>query len=305
MASAADDTTSNAASGRWLTSFGGLLDDHHGYLLDGSIGYAPDRNSMWVGDFNRSTASETTPGFNTNAASLAWLRDIGPSGFQLKAHWFENVGLLQGRDLTLQVPWRADSWHVALVGQYRHSTFDAFQADTVVHRQNGSQVAVSSLAGCDLDNIGYGGELGLDGSRWSTYVRDLQYHYDSLSCGYSSTGLGALAHPDLAEFRQLAPTVTGRLASKAAASLRGTQASNSLLASEFDAGGRYGWGSVKLGLEYERGREELAGLISNTYTALLDYPVATHSNLELQAGTTHGDVVGTVNFAGVAFRTLF
>jgi hypothetical protein len=251
----------------------------------------------------RSSTPQSTAELNTDAVSAGYSHAIGPSGFEVKAHWFENVGLLQGRDLTAQIPWRGEHWHIAVTGQYRRSSFDPFETNTIVRDHKGTLITVSGVTSCDLDNTGYGAELGLDASPWSAYVRDNQYDYGSLRCSFSSSGLGLLARPDLAEFRQLAPNATNRLSRNAVIPLASLPA-NSLLASELSAGLRYAWGTLKLGLNYLHGRDELQGLVSNTYTAIVDYPVASHATLELQAGTIHAEAIGTVEFVGVVFKTL-
>jgi hypothetical protein len=288
----------------WMTSATGLLDARHGYLVDGSLAYLPTSRSTWTAELSRSSTPEAFPQIDTDAASLGYSQALGPGGFGLRAHWFENVGLLQGRDITLQVPWRGEHWHVAVAGQYRQSSFDPFaQTGTVVvHTKNGSQIPVSGTASCDLDNAGYSAELGLDGTGWNAFVRDTQYEYGTPQCSLSGSGAGALSRPDLAELRQLLPTATGRLSRKSAL-LLGDSAQNSLLASEFTAGARYALGTVKLGLNYLHGRDELQGLLSDTYTASVDFPVARRATLQLQAGATDAQSVGTVGFLGLTFKT--
>jgi hypothetical protein len=187
---------------------------------------------------------------------------------------------------------------------YRQNSFDSFdEKGTVVKHRNGTQTTVNGTASCDLDNTGYGAEFGLDAGQWSAYVRDYQYQYGSARCSFSANGLGSLAKPDLSELDQLAPTVFSRL-SKKAAILPVSAADSSLLASELAAGAGYALGTLRLGLNYQHDREELQGLVSNTYSATVRFPVAAHSILQLQAGATHADQVGTAEFVGVTYKTL-
>jgi hypothetical protein len=127
-----------------------------------------------------------------------------------------------------------------------------------------------------------------DASQWNAYVRDYQYDCGPARCSFSASGLASLSRPDLAEVRQLAASA----------------GEDNLLASELVASARHALGTMKLGLNYQHDRDDLQRLVSNTYTAAVGFPVAAHSILQLQAGTTHADQVGTIGFAGVAFKTL-
>jgi hypothetical protein len=112
-----------------------------------------------------------------------------------------------------------------------------------------------------------------------------------------------LAKPDLSELSQLAPTVFSQLSKKAGV-LPVSAFDSSLLASDLAAGASYALGTLRLGLNYQHDRDELLGLVSNTYSATVRFPVAAHSILQLQAGTTRADQVGTAEFMGVTFKTL-
>jgi hypothetical protein len=294
----------DSGGAEWIANTSGIVDSQHGYLLDASLGFSPSSATIWTGEISRASTPEASPELNTDSASIKYSHVMGPSGLELKAHWFESVGVLQGGDLSVQIPWRGDHWHIAVGALYRQSSFDSFdEKGNVVRQHNGTQTTVSGKASCDLDNAGYGAEFGLDANQVSAYVRDYHYDYGSARCSFSTAGLSSLARPDLAELGQLAPTVFSRLSRKAAL-LPVSAADSSLLASELSAGAGYALGTLRLGLNYQRARDELQGLESNIYSATARVPVAAHSILQLQAGAAHANQIGTVEFVGVTFKTL-
>lgn len=288
----------------WSVSEGTQLDNKQGTLFDVSAGYFPSKAASWLLDVNRSNSASDVSGLTANAATLSFSRDGESFGFSIGGHWFNDVDIVTGKEATLALTMRSDYWHANVNGEYRQSDFDPFTANTIVRRRDGTLVPVTATATCKLSNIGYGAEVGLDGTAWRGYLKAMQYSYGENECSFNSPGLNALERTNRQEFLQLANVLTRRLSRMAVSHLQKNNG-NSFLASEQSAGVKYAAEKIRWGFDYAHSREEFEGLISNTYTGSADIEVFRHSDVEVQLGASESESVGTVAFLGITLTTRF
>ncbi|HYM35006.1 MAG TPA: hypothetical protein VET48_06380, partial [Steroidobacteraceae bacterium] len=132
-----------------------------------------------------------------------------------------------------------------------------------------------------------------------------KYNYDDTDCTFDSLLLNALLkRTNVAEFRQLAATLTQRLSRLAVTQLRQTN-ENSFLSSAIDAGFKFTAGPALIAFDYQHARDEFDDLKSNTYTASVDFDILKSSDISIQGGAVDAESIGTTAFLGLTFTTRF
>jgi hypothetical protein len=284
----------------WSASLGGQGDDESSWLVDGSIAYLPNQSNRFALDIAHGSTSSDVYNIASDSLGLSYGYETDIGGVSIAGRWYDDADVLNAKEATAVFQFRGEAWHVQVKGQYRQTNFDPFRANSNLRRRDGSIVAVSAVATCDVENSGYGGEVGFDGDVVQLYVGSMQYDYRETQCSFDRPGLGVLGSTNSAEFSQLATSVLNRLTQLAVSQLH---TENSFLSSDITAGVGFLIGDVQLGVDYQHAREKFIDVDFNTYTVSANFLVLSNSDLTIHAGAIETESLGSTLFAGVTFTT--
>jgi hypothetical protein len=293
-----------AAQGAWIINAGGQLDDEDGYRVDAGAAWFPNEAASVTALLGRADSSTDFDEFASTVASLAFDYNFDPIGVSIDARWRSDSEFLEAITWGGSLYFKRGPWRLSFRGESRGTDFEPQSFTGVLIRDRGAPVTVSATSECSLDNIAYGATASYGGSVWSASLFGTQFDYSDAECELTDVrppGFGRFlrTHPELL------PLIAPRLAL-----FQGVQRSSVTRESTFldwTAGlavsaksGERTWG-----VDYFHDREQFQQLESDTLIGSVVLPLADRFDIELSAGATDTDLIGTVGFAGLMLYAYF
>lgn len=273
------------------------IDDEGGYWVLGGLAGELGAATRWSASLSRSDVDNPLADSDTTAANARLTRAFGPVALELGGRWWQYADVIAARVLRTGVTFEGAQGYVGVAGEFRRSDFEPFAVATLVELGNGTLLPVTATADCDLDDRSVGIHAGWFGERWHVLGEFVSHDYDAASCGFDSPGLERLMRARRDVFVQLAGRVTTNLSRSAA---RRVTEDNAFLDHRWGIAAGIEGARVGYRLRYDRAEEVFAGLVSETYTFGVSIPRASGTVIDLYAGATSSDGLGTAALVGVS-----
>jgi hypothetical protein len=300
---ATDDEEQEESDARWSLALGTQVDQQSNRGLDGEVGYAltPTTDVRLAGTSVDYTATNPN-GFHSQGLELGAAHDFERWTLDGAVGRWQDTDIVTSKELKLGSDLKIAPWTIGLRGLLRRSDFEPLSLSKTVTLRDGTQLPVSAVARCALDNTGIGLHGGYDGEVWGGYASAMNYQYRDSKCRFNTPGLQALQRATRDELRQLLSAHVDRLA---AVANRRIGRENTLLASEFAVGASWKHEDLVVSLDYAHQKEVFTGARSNTVSTTGTADLGDNNGVDVTLGLTRGATVKSGAFIGFAVRAHF
>jgi hypothetical protein len=283
-----------------FVSAGTEVDDESGYLVFAGVGGDFAERTSWDLGAGHADTSRDFSSFTTTSYDAGIRHDFGTIALRFGIGGWKDSDLVTTEKLAAALDFHGEGWSFALQSEFRDSAFEPFDIDRTIIRRDGTSVTITARADCDIDDVGLGARIRLSNDSWAWTLGGMSYDYDDPECAFNLAALDFLRRSTREEFVQFADRLTAALSYAAGTNL---VAENSFLDSRLGTSLSYTGRTRTYSVYYDRLEEAFFGLVSDTLSGGMTFPVGEAYELELYVGVTESDAFSNVAFLG--FSMLF
>ena len=289
-----------------IFKFGGQVDSTQGKDVLGKVTWNANSALTLFLSGNQSSLASTTQApsasgnpTTTTITSLGGSYLFGLFDLGLQYDHSNMSDLLTSRRYYLQPAFDGGSWRVGFEGSIRTTDFDRLHFTGRTINTPTGPVAVTGYADLSIRDTGLGANVEWNGEIWRAYASYTHFNYGSFEGNTDVTRIRNASGAVSAEvFKALSDWLVNRLERLAGSRLSSKAA---LLDSAATVGLEANLKRTRWTLEVSQDLDHLTNQTSDTYTGIADWKVTPKFTLELLAGATRSDALGTNRFAGLTF----